>query len=341
MRNDARRKPFDNFSKREMGDGMQCNHGIAQDVSGALLLFCAALSIAGCSKQTASEDGSRASETAPAANEKRYPLVGEIVSIDAKRNVLTVRHDAVEGLMPAMVMEFSVSAADAALARSGEHIRAELVLVAGEEPRLEKIWPDDRALTDAVAAGATALREDTHDRGTGAYREVGEKMPDFTLFDQSGRVVQSARFRGKQIMLNFIYTRCPDPNMCPLSTVKMTTAQRLAKEAGAANVEFVSITLDPTHDTPGVLKQYADVRGIDTSNYSFMTGPEGAIRDLLTQFGVIAQFNGDFIKHTLATLLIDADGKIIWRADGSAWEPSDFVARMHKGSPAQGAAPSR
>ena len=66
-------------------------------------------------------------------------------------------------------------------------------------------------------------------------------------------------------------------------------------------------------------------------NFSFLTGPQSAIRDILTQFGVIAEFHGDFVKHTLATLLIDARGKIVWRADGSVWEPADFVARMRKG----------
>ena len=323
-----------------MGDGMQSNHDIAQRAGCTLLLFCVVVSIAGCSKSQAPGDGFQTVGASPSAGGKRYPLTGEILSVDVKRKMLTVRHNAIEGLMPAMVMEFAVSGADAALARPGGHIRAELVLPNGEGPRLERIWPDDRALVDPVAAGATALREDTHDRGTGAYREVGEKMPDFTLYDQSGRIVQSARFRGRQIMLNFIFTRCPDPNMCPLSTVKMMTAQKLAMEAGVTNIEFVSITLDPAYDTPGVLREYADVRGIDTSNYSFMTGPEGAIRDLLTQFGVVAEFKGDFVRHTLATLLIDADGRIIWRADGSVWEPRDFVARMHKGAPAKGPASS-
>jgi protein SCO1/2 len=299
---------------------------------GAFLLWCAIIAITGCSKKEA-EEGYQALGAAQAAGGKRYPLTGEVMSVDSTRKMLTVRHNAIEGLMPAMVMDFSVSGADAALARPGQHIRAELVLSDGESPRLERIWPDDRSSVDAIAAGATALREDTHDRGTGAYREVGEKMPDFTLYDQSGLIVQSARFRGKQIMLNFIFTRCPDPNMCPLSTVKMMMAQKLARDAGVSNVEFVSITLDPTYDTPGVLKEYADARGIDTSNYSFMTGPEGAIRDLLTQFGVIAQFKGDLVRHTLSTLLIDADGRIIWRDVGSKWEPRDFVARMHK-SPA-------
>lgn len=339
MRRGARRKPFDNLSEREMGDGMPSK--LDAFLAPAGLLFCAVVSMAGCSRQPAQGDRSPVPGTAPAAGEKRYPLTGEILSVNAQRRMLTVRHDAIRGLMPSMVMEFSVSKADAALARSGDRIRAELVLVDGESPRLERIWPDGRASVDAVAAGATALREDTHDRGEKAYREVGEKMPDFTLYDQSGRVVQSARFRGKQIMLNFIYTRCPDPNMCPASTVKMMTAQRLAKGAGVANIEFVSITLDPAHDTPGVLKEYADVREIDTSNFSFLTGPEGAIRDLLSQFGVLAEFQGDFVKHTLATLLIDSDGKIIWRADGSAWEPGDFVARMHKNPATPGDLPSQ
>jgi protein SCO1/2 len=82
-----------------------------------------------------------------------------------------------------------------------------------------------------------------------------------------------------------------------------------------------------------VLKEYAGIRGIDTSNFSFLTGPENAIRDLLTQFGVIAQFQGDILQHTLTTLLIDANGKIVHRADGSPWESQDFVAKMKRDEP--------
>ena len=160
--------------------------------------------------------------------------------------------------------------------------------------------------------------------------EQGEVIPDFALYDQSGAVVQSSRFRGKQILMNFIFTRCPDAKMCPAAVAKMMGAQRLAKEAGVKDLELVSITLDPAHDTPGVLKEYADQRGIDTSNYSFLTGPESAIRDLLTQFGVISQFQGDILQHTLATLLISADGKIAHRTDGSMWESQDFVTKMKK-----------
>ena len=277
---------------------------------------------------------SRSSSTAATAaagpaEEKRYPLRGEIISIDAARHVLVIKHEAIAGYMPAMTMEFQVSAGDAAAAKPGQRIRGEMIPTK-EGVRLEKIWPADKAATDTVAAGANLLRQDTHNRGREAYREIGETIPNFALFDQEGRVVQSARFHGKQLMLNFIYSRCPIATMCPAATAKMMQTQQLARAAGVPNLELVSITLDPAYDTPGVLKEYAAVRGIDTTNFSFLTGPENAIKDLLTQFGVIAEFKGDLISHTLATLLIDENGKIIHRADGSQWEPPEFVAKMKR-----------
>ena len=290
----------------------------------AILGVCLLLTVAGCGRPERSAAGRGEPE------EKRYALTGEVVSADAGRRVLVVRHDQIAGLMPAMTMEFAVSAGDAALAKPGQRIRAELIPSAKGNWRLEKIWPDDRATAAAIATQAAALRQDTLIRGTSAYREVGEQIPSFALLDQEGRVVASARFQGKQVLLNFIFSRCPVANMCPLSTAKMMATQKLARDAGVRNLELVSITLDPAYDTPGVLKEYAAARGIDTGNFSFLTGPESAIKDLLKQFGVIAEFDGELLKHTLTTLLIDENGRIIHRADGSTWEPRDFVEKMRR-----------
>jgi protein SCO1/2 len=290
----------------------------------ALLCGCLLLSVAatGCSRKAeARGDSSKA---------KGYPLTGEVVSVDASRQVFVVRHDEIKGLMPAMTMEFKVSSGDAAVIKAGQKIRATLLPQDKGDWRLEQIWPADDASVSQVATQANALRQDTLTRGKTAYREIGEAIPQFALFDQAGRVVDSGRFRGKKIMLNFIFSRCPVANMCPAATMKMMQLQKLAREAGVPNLELVSITLDPTYDTPGVLKEYASARGIDTSNFSFLTGPENAIKDLLEQFGVLAEFDGDFLKHTLATLLIDENGRIIHRVDGSAWDPKDFVAKMKR-----------
>ena len=262
--------------------------------------------------------------------ESRYALHGQVVGVNRERKTLTVAHEAIAGLMPAMTMEFSVADGDLAAVRPDERIRADLVR-RGDDFRLENIWPDDRIATATVATAANTLRQDTAGRGRGAYREIGESIPDFALYDENGAVVDARRFRGRQIMLNFIYTRCPVATMCPAATQHMIEVQRKARAAGVTNLQLVSITFDPAHDTPGVLQAYAQAHGIDTGNFSLLTGPEPAIRDLLTQFGVIAEFQDGLIKHTLATLLIDPQGRIIHRADGSEWTADEFIARMHKG----------
>jgi protein SCO1/2 len=283
--------------------------------------------MAGCAKKEAAVVAD--TSTAQPAG-KRYLLSGEIVKADPERTTLIVAHDEIKGFMMAMTMEFKVSKGDLAIARPGQHIRAELVL-RGSDVFLENIWPDDAATQRALDAAAKALAQDTTMRGREAYREIGETLPEFTLLDQEGRAVSGSRFRGKQIVLNFIYTRCPLANMCPAATLRMASLQKAAHEAGVKNFELVTISFDPDHDTPGVLKEYAQVRGLDTSNWSFLTGPDASVRQLLAQLGVIREFEGDTIKHTLSTVLINEQGKISFRVDGSTWLAEDFLGHLKKG----------
>lgn len=291
----------------------------------SLLITGGALLAPGCAKQEPA--ATKTAATKP--GEQRYPLTGEIVKVDAGRRTLIVAHDEIKGFMMAMTMEFKAAPGDLAIARPGQHIRAELV----RRPDgfyLEKIWPDDAATQRALDAAAKALTQDTAMRGKEAYREIGENLPEFTLLDQEGRAVAGSRFRGKQVVLNFIFTRCPIANMCPAATERMAALQQAAKAAGAKDFELVSISFDPAYDTPGVLKEYAQIRGLDTANWSFLTGPDTAVRQLLAQMGIIREFEGDTIKHTLATVLINEEGKITYRVDGSSWLVEDFVRRLRK-----------
>ena len=296
-----------------------------------LLMAAAALLASGCAKKEAADSRTAAAPAVPVVpGETRYPLTGEIVSANLERQTLTVTHEAIKGFMMAMTMEFKASKGDLENAKPGQRIRAELVK-RGDEFSLEKIWPDDATTSRAVAAAANALAQDTTMRGKEAYREIGETLPEFTLLDQTGRTVSGSRFRGKQVVLNFIFTRCPIATMCPAATMRMIDLQRAARAAGVTNLELVSISLDPEFDTPGALKEYAEARGIDTSNFSFLTGPDAAVRQLLAQLGVIREFEGATIKHTLATVLINEQGKITYRVDGSIWKVDDFVAHLKKG----------
>jgi len=294
---------------------------------GMCLLLLAGLGLAGCGKTGGPPKGANHAQSA----EKRYPLTGEIIAVDLPGKTIRVRHDEIKGLMPAMAMDFEVSAGDLAIAHLGSRIKADLVAIGNGDFRLEKIWPAGPAETAAVEAAANALNQETVIRGKQAYREVGELTPQFALYDQEGRVVKSEKFRGKQVMLNFIFTRCQVAKMCPAAVGRFQQMQRLAREAGVSNLELLSISLDPTYDTPGVLKEYAALRAIDTSNYSFLTGPEVAIKSLLAQFGVLAEFTGNILNHTASTLLLDENGKIVHRVDGSTWDVQEFVQKLKKG----------
>lgn len=300
----------------------------------ALYALMTGLVLVGCGKRettpTTAASASSATAPTPAPAEKRYALKGEIVSVKAAEQVLIIHHETIPDYMPAMTMEFKVGQGDVAIARVGQRIRGEMYTKGGDI-YLEKIWPDDTQTVGQIASATNELTQDTAMRGKGAYREIGETAPDFTLLDQEGRAVAMSRFRGKQVMLNFIFTRCPIATMCPAATLRMTALQKAAKEAGITNLELISISFDPANDTPGVLKEYAEARGIDTANFTFLTGPDTAVRHLLAQMGIIREFEGETIKHTLATLLINEKGQIVHRVDGSQWQVQDFLNRMRRG----------
>jgi protein SCO1/2 len=300
-------------------------HPPARVAAALAVLGLAGLLAAGCGAP-------RKAGTDHALEPGRHRITGVVVLVSKERGTLLVDHDEIPGYMPRMTMEFKVSPGDLANAREGQRIRG-VIYQSAAGFHLEQVWPEQDANERIVTEAERALRQDTVTRGRAAYREVGERLPDFALYDQSGAVVQAARYRGKQIALNFIFTRCPDATMCPASTMKMMQLQDLAREAGVANFQILSITLDPEFDTPGVLRDYAEQRGINTTNFSFLTGPEGAIKDLMKQLGVLALGEGPLIQHTLATVLIDETGKIIHRVDGSKWEASDFAARLRRPAP--------
>lgn len=287
------------------------------------------LALTGCGKREIAPPPVASAAAASVPAEKRYPLKGEIVSVKTTEQILIIHHDDIPDYMPSMTMEFKVGQGDVAIAKPGQRIRGEMY-VKGSDIYLEKIWPDDSQTAGQIVAATNALTQDTAMRGKGAYREIGETAPDFTLLDQEGRPVAMSRFRGKQVMLNFIFTRCPIANMCPAATTRMHALQKAAREAGISNLELISISFDPANDSPGVLKEYAEARGIDTANFTFLTGPDAAVRHLLAQMGIIREFEGDTIKHTLATLLINPQGAIIYRVDGSQWTVQDFLSRMKK-----------
>ena len=96
-------------------------------------------------------------------------------------------------------------------------------------------------------------------------------------------------------------------------------------------VLFISMTLDPDFDTPGIFNAYASDRGIDGSNFYFLGGPKPVLFDLKEQLGILASKDPKLIiDHTMRTIIVDPKGEIVYQVPGSMWDKKDFLNRIKK-----------
>jgi len=130
-----------------------------------------------------------------------------------------------------------------------------------------------------VVAGIALLAAQRLNGGEQALVGRLGKVPAFSLTDQAGRTVTDRDLRGDVWVASFIFTRCP--SACPMLTAKFKALQG---ELGALpHVRYVSITVDPEHDTPQVLAAYAARFAADTSHWSFLTGPLAEIEKTVVE----------------------------------------------------------
>jgi protein SCO1 len=150
---------------------------------------------------------------------------------------------------------------------------------------------------------------------------IGAEVPDFTLTDQSNRQVHLRDFRGRVTAIDFIYTRCPLPDVCPrLSANFAYVSKRLA----GRGLTLLSITIDPQFDTPPVLTEYAHRYGGDGESWRFLTGTSDQIRSVGGLFGLIYWPEEGSLTHTSATAVIGRDGKLEALIEGASYRPDQL-----------------
>jgi len=222
-----------------------------------------------------------------------------------------------------------VGMGDLAVYRPGAAVKGSIT--GGSETFLEVLWPADPVELGIMRSVNQRLRRDTAERGKHAYRGIGEPLPVFALWDQQGRLVQSDQLAGKVLVMNFIFTRCTNPVMCPAATMRMSQLQDAAREQGLSDIRFVSFTLDPDYDTPGVFNAYAAGYGIEPDSYLFLGGDPQALKDLKLQLGVLSEKDPRYIvNHTMRTILVGRDGRIVYDVPGSGWDTEDFLRRARE-----------
>jgi protein SCO1 len=159
-------------------------------------------------------------------------------------------------------------------------------------------------------------RPDASDRpGDYAAASRADCLPDLTLTDQSGHDVSLASLKGRPVLVDFIYTSCPGP--CPMLTAKLASVAKLLGAKMGAQVAMVSITLDPEHDHPAELRQYADQRGANAPGWLFLTGSPAQIERVLAVFDLRREREADgSITHNVATFLLGSDGRQLRQYNG-------------------------
>ena len=139
--------------------------------------------------------------------------------------------------------------------------------------------------------------------------------PKFELINQDSKKVTNETYKGKVYVLEFFFSTCP--TICPKMNASMLLIEK--KFFGNPNFGIVSITIDPEHDTAKVLKEHANLLGVKSTNWNFLTGDKAYIFNLANKgFNLYAGENnkvaGGF-EHSGLFALIDKNGNIRCRND--------------------------
>jgi len=160
------------------------------------------------------------------------------------------------------------------------------------------------------------------------HRLVDQPAPDFTLTDQNGRRVSLSDFRGKWVVMTWIYTHCM--TVCPALKAEMKIVQTGLGDAVARDVQLVTITFDPERDTPEVMKADAQTLKADIPGWSWLTGTKAETDAVADAYGVafVPKPDGMF-DHTALVTLVDPQGRERHRYFGNGWS-QDLLDRVQE-----------
>ena len=165
--------------------------------------------------------------------------------------------------------------------------------------------------------------------------KVGEAVPDIPLVNQDGAQVHFSDFKGKAVLVTFIYTRCPMPAFCPrLSSQFAKIHEALAKTPGDYDrTHLLTISFDPKYDTAPVLRKYGlaylDNRAEGFSHWGFASTDPADLRKLADAFGLQYFEEDNQISHTMDIVLIGPNGTVAkyWATEWSTAELEEALRR--------------
>jgi protein SCO1/2 len=235
----------------------------------------------------------------PAVSIVHYKVTGVVRRVKPDSGQVVIAHEAIQGFMNAMTMPFTLK--DHSLlddVQPGDQVEGQLRVE--KEGKVVK----DYELTDLVV---------THPALPAPKRlEPGQMVPDFTMTTQEGRTVTLSDLRGDVVVLTFIYTRCPLPDYCPLMDRKFAelAGKLAASPKRASRVRLLSLSFDPEHDTPEVLRKHAEVQGGKPPLWTFAVASHDELAKVAGPLGLTYGPTSTEIIHNLSTAVIDPEGRL-------------------------------
>ena len=285
-------------------------------IAPALICFTGCLLLFGCQSQP---------ERSP--NEKRYDLTGKVVAVEPDKHQITVAHEDIKDYMPAMTMAFDVKDDWIfQVIKPGDRIAAAYVVDG------TKSWLEEVVLTKESSEEPDSL--------TGAREpKPGDEVPNYRLINQDGDAIRIHDYKGKTLLLTFIFTRCQDPDQCTLMSSNFATInQELQKQPDIYNkTHLLSISFDPEYDTPKVLRSYgAAYTGKYTDetfdHWEFASGSADEVKGIAQFFGLRyykdQQTGKEQMIHSLRTVLIGPDSKLVKIYRGNDWKTEHVIADL-------------
>lgn len=257
-----------------------------------------------------------------------YVLRGQVLDVRPERSEIMIRHQDIPNFMPAMTMPFQVED-DALLIGKmpGDLVTATLVV---EEVRAYLSTVEVTGHADLETAPETPAITFAN------LLSLGDTVPDDPMIDADGSAWSLSALRGHRVALTFVYTRCPLPDFCPLMDRNFAAVQDAIRTTPwMADVQLVSVSIDPGFDTPAVLRAHADGLEADPAIWHFVT--TGEIADFTARFGVTAaQDPVDALQlvHNLRTAVVDPAGRLVTVRNGNAWTPADLIDDLQAVPPA-------
>lgn len=251
---------------------------------------------------------------------KQYQLTGTVVSIDRPGLSLVINGDAVPGFMGAMAMPYKVkNAAELNSLVPGDSIAAVIVMQKNDY-WLENIQVTKHSNKPPVPAAGLHLPSS------------GDAVPNFELVNQNDKHITLNQYRGKVLLVTFIYTRCPFPDYCPRVTGEFAEVNReLEADPALSNkTHLLSVSFDPQHDTPAVLRKYGlgwigKNQPQSFSHWEFAVPQPEQLLKMANFFGLSYNDAGGVINHSLSTAVIGANGRIFSWYHGTDWQVSNLV----------------